>query len=72
MKSFTTAGTLGNRIAIAREAMNISRAELARRLYVDRTVVSRWESDSRIPDAVQVQRVAKALRVPIADLLAED
>ena len=46
-----------------RNKKGLSQLELADRLFVTRSTVSRWESGHRLPDAVMISRLAKILGV---------
>ena len=48
----------------------LTQRELAQGMYVIRSTVSRWESGSRLPDAVMMSRLAQCLDVDVAVLLA--
>ena len=44
-----------------RNKRGLSQIQLAEQMYVTRSTVARWESGSRMPDAVMVSRLAKCL-----------
>ena len=44
-----------------RNDRGLSQIQLAEQMYVTRSTVARWESGSRMPDAVMVSRLAKCL-----------
>ena len=48
-----------------REAKGLSQNEIAKRMYVTRTAVSRWESGHRLPDAVMITRLSEVLGVDV-------
>ena len=48
----------------------ISQRELARRMYVTRSTVARWENGSRLPDAVMMSRLAQCFGVDVSKLLS--
>jgi len=58
-----------NRIVKARKARGISQKELARRLKVKPSSVSRLEKNSTRPRLDTLKRVAKALRCSVHDLI---
>lgn len=60
---------LENRIVKARKARGISQKELARRLKVKPSTVSRLERKSTRPRLDTLKRVAKALRCSVHDLI---
>ena len=51
-----------------REEKGLSQNEIAKRMYVTRTTVSRWESGHRLPDAAMITRLSGVLGVDV-DLL---
>ena len=53
-----------------RNDKGISQRELAERIYVTRSTVTRWESGSRLPDAVMISRLSKYLDTDINTLLS--
>lgn len=53
----------------ARLAAGLSQAELARRAGMDHTFISRIESGRTSPDVRTLQRLAKAIGCPVADLV---
>lgn len=48
----------------------ISQRELAERIYVTRSTVARWESGSRLPDAVMIFRLSECLGTDVNTLLS--
>lgn len=48
----------------------LSQRELAERVYVTRSTVARWESGSRLPDAVMISRLSKSLDTDVNTLLS--
>ncbi len=53
--------TFAETIRQLRTERGISQAQLADQMYVTRSTVARWESGSRMPDAVMIARLAKCL-----------
>ncbi len=53
-----------------RTEKNLSQRELAERMYVTRSTVARWESGSRLPDAVMIYRLAQCLDTDVNTLLS--
>ena len=47
----------------------LSQRELAERMYVTRSTVARWESGSRLPDAVMISRLSQCLGIDTGTLL---
>ena len=56
-------------LKMLRTEKGISQIQLAELLFVDRSVISRWESGNRIPDNMMIARLAKLLDVDINFLL---
>lgn len=48
----------------------LSQRELAERMYVNRSTVARWESGSRLPDAVMISRLSQCLSTDVNILLS--
>lgn len=53
-----------------RTKMNISQEMLAKRLFVSKSTVARWENGSRLPNAFMISRIAEALGVDVNFLLS--
>ena len=53
-----------------RTSKGISQRELAERMYVNRSTVARWESGSRLPDAVMISRLSQCLSTDVNILLS--
>lgn len=53
--------TIGNKIAEARKKVNISQAELARRLFISPQAVGKWERGESMPDIITLNRLAEIL-----------
>ena len=53
-----------------RTNMGLSQRELAETMYVTRSTVARWESGSRLPDALMISRLAKCLDTDVNTLLS--
>lgn len=56
---------IGDRIAEARKKINISQAELARRLFISPQAVGKWERGESMPDIVTFNRLAKIVGVDL-------
>ncbi len=52
-----------------REEKGLSQNEIAKRMYVTRSTVSRWESGLRLPDATMIARLSEVLGVNVNFLL---
>ena len=46
-----------------RTEKGLSQTQLANRMMVNRTTVSRWENGSRLPDAAMISRLSRVLEV---------
>lgn len=51
-----------------REERGLSQKQLGQKLYVNHSTVARWESASRLPDAMMILRLAKCLDADINSL----
>ena len=48
-----------------REKKGLSQNEIAKRMYVTRATISRWENGNRLPDAAMITRLSEVLGVDI-------
>ena len=53
--------TFAETIRQLRTDRGLSQSQLAEQMYVTRSTVARWESGSRMPDAMMISRLAKCL-----------
>lgn len=53
-----------------RTAKGLSQQKLAEQVYVTRSTVARWESGTRLPDAVMISRLSECLGTDINTLLS--
>ena len=53
-----------------REEKGLSQNEIATRMYVTRSTVSRWESGHRLPDAAMITRLSDVLGVDVNILIS--
>ena len=63
---------IGKRIADARILAGVTQQELAEMLFVSRELVSKWESGLRRPDLGAVERIARALSVPVETIITRE
>lgn len=70
METVDSWAEVGDRIAEARLAAGLSQAELASRLGLDRTALVRIEAGERRITALELFRLAEALRVPLAHFVS--
>ncbi len=61
--------TFGDRLTAAREAQDLSQAQLARRLGVQLKTIQAWENDTSEPRANKLQMVAGILNVSMRWLM---
>lgn len=64
--------TLGETIKYYRTQLNLSQAELADKIGVSRQAVTKWETDTGIPDINNIQILAKLFHISIDTLLSSD
>lgn len=64
--------TLGETIKYYRTQLNSSQAELADKIGVSRQAVTKWETDTGIPDINNIQILAKLFHISIDTLLSSD
>ncbi|HJG30009.1 MAG TPA: helix-turn-helix transcriptional regulator, partial [Collinsella ihuae] len=58
-----------NTLARLRRERGLTQEELARRLYITRQAVSRWETGATEPGIDMIKLIARELDVPITELL---
>lgn len=63
---------IGDRIRHALSYRNMSQRELAEKAGITEAAVSRYLKGDRIPRAVTVARIAKALGVPVSELMGDE
>ena len=56
---------ISNRIRSLRKSKNITQAQLANDLGVQRTTITNWESGIRVPDVEYASKLSKYFGVPI-------
>ena len=61
--------TLGKNIKSFREARNLSRSQLAKRLWIDRSSLSGYEIGKRTPDIYMLCRIADELKLSLDELV---
>lgn len=59
---------LGERITELRKSKGMSQGELAERLHVHQSMVTRWEKGRIQPKAQTLEKIAQALDTPIQEL----
>jgi transcriptional regulator with XRE-family HTH domain len=63
---------LGRNLAHFRKRAGLTQEQLAEAMRLEVTTVSRYETGATLPSLVTLAAVAALLRVPVADLLAEE
>lgn len=53
-----------------RTEKGLSQRELAEKMYVTRTAITKWESGNRLPDAAMIKRLSEVLGVDVNALLS--
>lgn len=60
------------KIKVLRKTQNLSQAELASMLSIQRSTIAKWETGRTMPRSDLLPRIAKALNCTIDELLQED
>lgn len=63
--------TLGKKIAHLRRLKDLTQRDLAERLQIHQSMVTRWEKDQVEPKSTTLERLADALEVPVEELFRE-
>jgi transcriptional regulator with XRE-family HTH domain len=66
-----TPAEFGNRLRELRKSKNMTRKDLADRLFVSPPTISRWESGDRQPDISMLSKLAEVLEADIGELMAD-
>lgn len=64
--------TTGEKIKARRKELGMTTEELGRLIGVQRSAVTKYEKDKIDMKSERLQQIAKALLVPVVDLLADD
>lgn len=64
--------SIGQNIKSYRKQLGLTQEELASQLFVTAQAVSKWESDSGMPDTAQIVPLAKALNISTDALFGLD
>ena len=64
--------TLGETIKYYRTQLNLSQTELGDRIGVSRQAVTKWETNTGIPDINNIQTLAKVFHISIDTLLSHE
>ncbi|GKQ35218.1 helix-turn-helix domain-containing protein [Streptomyces sp. A012304] len=60
---------IGDRLRASRRAAGLSQIALADRIGRDHKTISRWENGHRSPSVLDLIYIARALDIPLADLV---
>lgn len=61
---------IANRITELRNFLGLNQAALAKKLGVQQSTISQWESGKRVPETAKLAQIAKALSVSLAELMS--
>ncbi|MBO4385070.1 MAG: response regulator [Clostridia bacterium] len=61
--------SFGELLKRLRSERGLSQSQLGEKLHVDRSTIAKWESGSRVPDAVMFSRLSDQLGISMAELL---
>ena len=64
--------TFGEKLKSLRQQNNMTQDELAERLYVTRTAVSKWENDRGFPGIDSLKQISALFGVSLDDLISDD
>lgn len=64
--------TLGEKLKKLRTDKGLTQEELAEKLFVSRTAISKWESDRGYPNIETLKAISKFFSVSVDDLLSSD
>ena len=64
--------TFGEKLKIFRTKAQLTQDELAEKLFVSRTAISKWESDRGYPNIESLKAIAKFFSVTVDELLSSD
>ncbi len=64
--------TFGEKLRETRKAAGFSQEELAEKLNVSRQAITKWESDTGLPDISNIMTISKLFSIPVDDLISEE
>ena len=64
--------SFGERLKEERTKKHITQQELAEKINVDRTTISKWEKDQSVPTIQDVQLIADELKVSLYNLIEDE
>ena len=64
--------TFGEKLKKLRNENRLTQDELAERLYVTRTAISKWETDKGYPNIESLKAIARFFSITVDDLLSSD
>lgn len=65
-------GMIGENIKLFRQSKGLTQEELAKKLGISKSAISRYESGQREPDLDSVEKIASTLGVSLRDLVSVD
>lgn len=60
---------IGEYISFLRKKNNLTQEELAKKIYVTRQAVSKWEQGKSIPDSSSLERLSEVFNVPVENFI---
>ena len=64
--------TFGEKLRETRKAAGFSQEELAEKLNVSRQAITKWESDTGLPDISNIMTISKLFSIPVDNLISEE
>ena len=64
--------TLGDKIKALRKEHKLTQDELAERLFVTRTAISKWETDKGKPNLESLKQISTIFNIPLDELVSEE
>ena len=64
--------TFGEKLKKLRNESGLTQDELAERLYVTRTAISKWETNKGYPNIESLKAIASFFSITVDDLLSSD
>ena len=64
--------TFGEKLKETRKAAGFSQEELAEKLNVSRQAITKWETDTGLPDISNIMTISKLFSIPVDDLISEE
>ena len=64
--------TFGEKLKETRKTAGFSQEELAEKLNVSRQAITKWETDTGLPDISNIMTISKLFSIPVDDLISEE